>query len=70
MVNGGADIARQYLEAGAVEELRLHLGCWYAGRVAGGTFPNGPPREDASVGAQPRRLREARGLRISSCATA
>lgn len=24
-VNGGADIARQYLEAGALEELRLHL---------------------------------------------
>jgi dihydrofolate reductase len=24
-VNGGADIARQYLEAGAVEDLRLHL---------------------------------------------
>jgi dihydrofolate reductase len=24
-VNGGADIARQYLAAGAVEELRLHL---------------------------------------------
>lgn len=24
-VNGGADIARQYLEAGAVQELRLHL---------------------------------------------
>jgi dihydrofolate reductase len=25
MVNGGADIARQYLQAGAVQELRLHL---------------------------------------------
>jgi dihydrofolate reductase len=24
-INGGADIARQYLETGAVEELRLHL---------------------------------------------
>ena len=24
-VNGGADIARQYLELGAIEELRLHL---------------------------------------------
>jgi dihydrofolate reductase len=25
MVNGGADVARQYLEAGAIDELRLHL---------------------------------------------
>jgi dihydrofolate reductase len=25
LVNGGADIARQYLEAGALEEIRLHL---------------------------------------------
>ena len=25
LINGGADIARQYLEAGAVQELRLHL---------------------------------------------
>jgi dihydrofolate reductase len=24
-VNGGAEIARQYLQAGAIEELRLHL---------------------------------------------
>jgi len=25
LVNGGADIARQYLEAGALDEIRLHL---------------------------------------------
>lgn len=36
-INGGADIAHQYLEAGAVEELRLHL------------VPGGPRRRDAAV---------------------
>lgn len=25
LINGGADVARQYMEDGAIEELRLHL---------------------------------------------
>jgi dihydrofolate reductase len=44
MVNGGADVARHYLEAGVIQELRLHLVPEVLGAgtrlVAGGMPPN------------------------------
>ena len=51
-VNGGADIARQYLEAGALEELRLHLVPVVLGagtRLFDATSPNVSVRPTAAV---------------------
>jgi dihydrofolate reductase len=61
MVNGGADIARQYLEAGAIDVLRLHLRARVSGRHACSarahrrTFGWRPTSRTTSSGRRPRK---------------